>query len=284
MGGIEPATGSAWDICTAEHADYGHLTEVSVFRAKAAGSQQGRFQRECRLYEYLNLTSLLILTAVGAYVLAFLFRSQIYIRLLVVLGSVCYCAYYLTVGSEPLWDAFLGTALIALASFQGMVRLWLSRIPAILNSADRPVWRLMGDIEPGLFRQLSRAGKRIEIETTTILTQEGAAPDALWFLIEGELRLERRRQPSARLQGSGFVGEIAWLNRGSASATVIAEPGTKLIRWHVPTLRRTLRKNHRLELALEALIAHDMARKLANSSPIQIVADDGQATIPKAVT
>ena len=222
------------------------------------------------MYEYLNLTSLLIVTAVGTYVLAFLFRSQIYIRLLVVIGSICYCAYYLTVGSEPLWDAFLGTALIALASLQGMIRLWLSRLPVIVKRADRPVWRLMGDIEPGLFRQLNRAGSTIEIETTTILTREGMAPDGLWFLIAGELRLERRQQPPARLKGSGFVGEIAWLNRGGASATVIAEPGAKLICWHTPTLRRLLRKNHRLELALEALIAHDMARKLANSNPIQV--------------
>lgn len=223
---------------------------------------------------YLDPTSLLIMTAVGTYVMAFLFRNQIHIRLLVIIGSLCYCAYYFMAGPEPLWDAFIGSTMIAAASFQGMVRLWLSRVPAILPRADRPVWRLMGDIEPGLFRQLLKVGETRRIETTTILTQEGRAPDALWFLVEGELRLERRAQAPARLSGSGFVGEIAWLNHGAASATVIAEPGARLIRWHAPTLRRTLRKNHRLELALEALIAHDMARKLAKSSPITKICDD----------
>ncbi|MCC5987077.1 MAG: cyclic nucleotide-binding domain-containing protein [Pararhodobacter sp.] len=131
----------------------------------------------------------------------------------------------------------------------------------------------MGNIEPGLFRQLNQAGETIEIEASTILTQEGVAPDSLWFLIEGELRLERRGQAAVGLNGSGFVGELAWLNRGISSASVIAQPGARLIRWNVPELRRKLRRNHRLELAFEALIAHYMARKLARSGPIQAVRD-----------
>ena len=96
---------------------------------------------------HIDLTALLITVAVGTYVLGFLFRNQIYIRLLVFIGSIAYGAYYWIVGPEPLWDAIIGVGLIAAASLQGMVRLWWSRQPGMIPHDLRPVWERMGDIE-----------------------------------------------------------------------------------------------------------------------------------------
>ena len=56
--------------------------------------------------------------AVSTYVLGFLFCNQIYTWLLVVLGSGLCIAYYSVTGPTPLWDAIIGSSLIALAIAQ----------------------------------------------------------------------------------------------------------------------------------------------------------------------
>lgn len=73
------------------------------------------------MFDQLNPTSLLIVGAVATYVIGFLFRDQIYTRLLVGLGSGLYILYYMTVGDVPLWDAVIGSSLIALSSLQGVL-------------------------------------------------------------------------------------------------------------------------------------------------------------------
>ncbi|MEO1687945.1 MAG: hypothetical protein AAFU61_08580, partial [Pseudomonadota bacterium] len=43
--------------------------------------------------------------------------------------------------------------------------------------------------------------------------------------------------------------------------------GAEYVLWPRETLRRTIRANPRLETALDALVAHDMARKVAAAAP-----------------
>lgn len=224
-----------------------------------------------------SFATLLIVAAVGTYVAGFLFRDQVQIRALVVIGSILYCIYYAIAADEPLWDAFLGTVLIGLASFQGLVFILWSRTRAAAPRHLRHVLDVMGQIEPGLFRQLMRVAKHYTAEEPVVLVREGVAPDTLWFVASGALDLDREGQARVRFGGPCFVGEIAWLRGGTASATVTARPGAELVRWQRADLARAVRKSQRLELALDAVIAQDLAHKVARSTPL---ASGATAIIP----
>lgn len=224
-----------------------------------------------------NFTSLFIVGAVGTYILGFLFRSPVYIRLLVVLGSIFYACYYWIAVPTPLWDAIIGSLLIAVASGQGIVQLYWSRQPGSVRASNRDVFEVMPEMEPGLFNRLMTAGSRVTIETSTLLTREGARPEALWFLVSGQLSLERADHPSVLMTRPGFIGEVAWMLKDKASATVVAHPGAELVRWDHADLARATRKSQRLEMALEAAIAVDIAQKLSRSRPIEAISDPIQA-------
>ncbi|MEM1375665.1 MAG: cyclic nucleotide-binding domain-containing protein [Pseudomonadota bacterium] len=217
----------------------------------------------------LDLKALLIFGAVSTYVLGFLFRDQIYTRLLVVCGSLIYIFYYSIAGPTPLWDAIAGSALIALSSAQGVMRLWISRRAWSVPRGARHIYQRIGQIEPGLFRQLYRASEKLEAEGDIVLTRQGEPVEKLWYLVDGTMRIERCGQPSVEIRQSGFVGEIAWLTRGNATATVTAQGGAQVLSWPTKALRRATRKSVRLELALDSLIAQDLARKLSSSHPIE---------------
>lgn len=220
------------------------------------------------MFESLSLSSLLILGAVGTYVLGFLFRNPIYIRLLVVLGSVFYAWYYWVAGPEPLWDAIFGSALIAVASAQGVIQLAWSKSPSSVRKENRHIFQVMPGIEPGLFNRLMKFGEKLTVETPIVLTREETRPEALWFLVKGEVVLERNAQNPVSIGNAAFIGELAWMLNEAASATVVAQPGARLVRWNHDDLRKLVKRSQRLELALEAAIATDIARKLARSRPI----------------
>lgn len=227
------------------------------------------------MFEHLTLHTLLIVGAVGTYVVGFLFRDQIYTRILVVTGSILYIIYYLTVGDMPLWDAAIGSSLIALSSLQGVLVLWWSRSLWTLPKADRTLLQNLGDIEPGLLRQLVRAADKVETDTSIRLVQEGEAVQSLWYCISGGVLVERTGHNAVTILRPGFVGEIAWLTGGEASATVSSQPGSVLLCWRKEDLRKKVRRSARLEDALGSLIAKDLATKVAKSHPIAQSSEDG---------
>ena len=164
--------------------------------------------------------------------------------------------------------AILGALLIGMASLQGVIRLTWSRMPLAIPKDMEHIYSRIGNIEPGLFRALMKIGTVTKTKTPKILTREDLRPNALWFVVSGELILERDKSPAANLREGGFVGEIAWLRGGGASATVTLKTGAEVIEWRHVDLRRAARRSQRLELALDALIAQDLARKLAASTPL----------------
>lgn len=214
------------------------------------------------------MASYLIILATGAYVLGFLFRDELHTRVTIVIGSTMYIIYYAVVGPVPLWDAIIGSSLIVLASFQGIVRLYWSKLIWAVPKDALPIFENIGRIEPGLFRQLYRAADQITVTDALVLTQEHKPVGHLWYLVEGELSIDRAGQTPASVKKPGFVGEIAWLTKSTASATVKAQPGAILLHWPAESLKRATRKSNRLELALGSLVAQDLARKLSTSHPV----------------
>ncbi|MEL6957391.1 MAG: cyclic nucleotide-binding domain-containing protein [Pseudomonadota bacterium] len=221
------------------------------------------------MFEAIDSKSLLIIAAVGAYVLGFLFRDQIYTRLLVVIGSMNYIVYYWFAGPTPLWDAIIGSTLIAASSLQGLIMLCWSRMDIAVPSSARHIYSNIGNIEPGLFRRLIRSAETRVTDAPTTLVEQHKKPEHLWYIVRGQVLLKREGQPDVTVTRPGFIGEIAWMTSSPASATVIADKGVELLCWKHSDLRRAMRYSAKLELALEALIAQDIANKLAQSRPIE---------------
>ena len=217
-------------------------------------------------------SELIVVAAVACHVAGLLFRDQIVLRLLLLSGSAFYIVYYGVGAAEPLWTAMIGSGLIVLANLYGLAALLASRRPSIVPERQRGLRAAMGGMEPGLFTRLMRLGEELRAGGSVEMTREGLRPDALWFLASGRARLAKGGQV-AMLEGPCFVGEIGWLTGAPASADVDALPGAALVRWDRRVLRRTTRRYVRLENALDAAIAMDMARKVAAGRPARVAAD-----------
>ena len=62
-----------------------------------------------------------------------------------------------------------------------------------------------------------------------------------------------------------FVGEVAFILEGPATATTTAPAGVQLVEWDAEKLRKLGRKAPALGNALNALLTRDLANKLTDS-------------------
>ena len=64
-----------------------------------------------------------------------------------------------------------------------------------------------------------------------------------------------------------FLGEIAFLTGGPASATVTLSSDAECIVWNVDELHKLMKADAAIDIAIRGLFNHDLAAKVAGSMP-----------------
>lgn len=218
-------------------------------------------------------TGYLVHIAMLGYVAGLLFKDQVVLRLLVMVGTVFYIAYYYFHPAEPLWGAIYASLMIIIANFIGLMRLIYSRLPVAIRPEHEAIRKALPGLEPGEFRTLMRYGTLERTDSDVVLTKENVPLTELFFIIEGAPIGEKDDIPF-KIQSGEFVGEVAFMLDDAASATVVLPGGGLFMRWDTPKLRRLINDRPQLARAFEALIGRDMARKVAGSIRIELVQRD----------
>ena len=211
--------------------------------------------------------SLLIHFATLGYVLGFLFKEQLVLRMLVLFSTIIYIIYYYYFPAQPLWAAIMGSSLIMLANIIGTISLLYDRLPITIDSDHMTIYNSLHGVEPGEFRRLIKAAK-ININSTDIMiTKENKPPTHLYYLVKGKGISDKNGQSFTIPEGR-FVGEISFILGGDASASVKLEKGSQYLSWEKSVLIKLLEKKPNLQQVFEAYIARDMATKLASSQSL----------------
>lgn len=128
----------------------------------------------------------------------------------------------------------------------------------------KTLFDLLADLAPGQFRQLLKVSRQDSATSPTAITRENKQLDDLYFILDGNLSIEKggQRAPS---ESRTFIGEIAFLLSRPATATVILEPGSVYFVWNANALHRLLRAKPALNNALSAVMNKKLAQKVANA-------------------
>lgn len=217
---------------------------------------------------FLASVKLLAILAVLFQLLGLMTRKELRLRLLLLLGTFFYIAYYMTVGPAPLWEAVMASTLLALANVYALCFVLLDRSTLWMGAERRALLRHFPTLNPGQFRRIVRHAKWHVVEEDRTICRQGEVPDGLVLLLEGEAVLQRNEK-TARLGPVRFIGEMSFLrgdDRG-ANATVILRPGSRYVMWDRAQLRRQMNTNKPLENALLAMFNADLLEKLDRSWP-----------------
>ena len=214
------------------------------------------------MFEEWSPTALLVHAAALTYVIGFLIRDQLTLRLLLQLGSLFYIAYYYFEPAVPLWDAIAWTTVMFAANAWTIWRIMSDRREGVFLEEDLVIFGAIPRISPGDFRRLMALGRKDVAHVNIALTHEEKTPRNLWFLISGTAALEKNGECRV-IAAPAFVGEVAFLLERPASATVTLSAGGRYVRWPVDELRAYLDKQGELKAALEGAFNRDLALKLA---------------------
>lgn len=198
------------------------------------------------------------------YLVCFLFRNQILLRCFAIAGDMAYTAYFYGVNEQPLWNAmFWSSTNIVINSIMIMVLMNEHRHGKLADN-DLKLYRSLNSLTPGEFRKLSALGKWKTAAEVTLLTTEGEALDRLYYVLEGEVNMEKSGR-RIEVKSELFIGEIAFLLNKPATATVKLKPGALYVEWSHAVLRKAFEKQAGLKHALGALLSTDLAGKVARS-------------------
>lgn len=208
--------------------------------------------------------NMLILAGAGLQTSAMLFRNQIILRTMFIVGGGCYVTYYVYAMPEPLWEAAAASIAMATSTAIGLIALLVGRSKAIIPKDLIGLYQQMGNIQPGEFRLLLKYGCRRQVHEREALTVQDEALQNLYFIESGEIEAHKNGHVFALPSGI-FIGEIAFMTGAPASATIYISAGSEIIEWDSALLRKASKRKDKLRLALDARLAQDLAGKVANA-------------------
>jgi Popeye protein conserved region len=198
------------------------------------------------------------------YLICFLFRNQIHLRIFAMLGDVVYTAYYFGVTGHPLWEAMIWSTLNMTVNAVMIGVLLNDKRETKLGDNELKLYRNLTSLSPGEFRKLVGLGKWSVASQTETLTHEGQILDKLFYVLEGGLDIIKSGR-AIQVNPGLFIGEIGYLLRKPATATVSVKPGTIYIAWPHVELSKAFEKHESLKHALGALLSSDLAEKVART-------------------
>jgi hypothetical protein len=130
---------------------------------------------------------------------------------------------------------------------------------------------LLGTVMPGLpgraARQLLGLAEWRDVEAGAELIREGQPVDSLVFVSDGAARILRGGVLVAICSRGDFLGEMSFIQGGSATATVVAERPMRVAHFNRERLRALVSRQKDLRHALEASFNRNLIGKLMRSSP-----------------
>ena len=209
------------------------------------------------------MLSLDILVHIGAFLflLAYLVRDQILLRGLIILGTVFYIVYYFFM-ETPLWSALLWNSSFVVINLIMIGVIYSDRASFVMSEREKKLYQVFNTLSPGEFKKLLKIADWFDGSSEEQITTEGEVPARLYFIIDGEALISRDDK-KIFVGPSVFIGELAYLIRKPATATVKLTDKVVGISWKTSSLIKLLASNPQMKIAFDGLLNQDLAAKLA---------------------
>ena len=210
--------------------------------------------------------SWLIYLGAALLLIAYGIRDELKLRVMIVVSTFIYIAYYYVVGGGPLWEAIVTSALMVGMNLWVLAQIVLERTTLRMNDDEKRLFDAFETLSPGQFRRVARLAQwrtASDPEGTT-LTLEAEPSSVLVFVFDGIVSVEKNGR-QFRLPEGNFLGEVAYVLNRKITTTSVAPQGLRYVEWDAEQLRALSLKHPALGNALNALLTRDLAKKLKES-------------------
>ena len=132
------------------------------------------------------------------------------------------------------------------------------------SEEDFAFFRALPELGESDLEELMEIASVEDLPPRTELVTDGGSLEYLYFVLEGEMLLEKNGR-IRRLAPMIFVGELSFVLDESATATVTLDKGGRCISWPIAELRNLIERNSNISAAFDTAFKQDLARKVALS-------------------
>lgn len=210
--------------------------------------------------------SWLIYIGAALLLLAYAIRDELKLRVMIVVSTLVYIAYYYLVDAGPLWEAVITSLLMVGVNLWVLGQILLERTTLRLSEDEKALFDAFETLTPGQFRRVLKIAQwhRADDPEGTLLTREAEPSNGLFYIFDGIVAIEKHGR-AFRLPEGNFVGEVGYILNRKTTTTSVAPEGVRYVEWDADALRALSRKHPNLGNALNALLTRDLAKKLATS-------------------
>ena len=202
-------------------------------------------------------------------ILSMMMRNMNLLRLFAIMAGSISVVYYVTLGDmvSMFWEGMF--TLVNLAQF--LILKIENRRGKFSEEEAMFIATCLPNVERAHARKLVRLGAWTEVQDDIILIQQDTCPANLKFIVDGSADVYRDGRVIGKVGPGDFLGEMSYLTKKDATASVITTEAVRYLAFERNRLREHLDKNHEVRHALESSFNRNLVDKLvksnANSNP-----------------
>tara|TARA_Y100000031_G_scaffold132015_1_gene152755 strand:- start:238 stop:942 length:705 start_codon:yes stop_codon:yes gene_type:complete len=211
-----------------------------------------------------NIYVILFNTANMIFLLAFMAKKIVWLRLLTITGMMVSIPYYLYFLEAPMWNNIFWVNTYALINLVMLFIIYLESRPVKLSDLEQKIYDLtFKSLEPRVFKKLIDHGSLEELQPEVVLVNRDSELDSLMLVVEGEAEVVLKYGEHLIIPTGGFIGEQSYITGGKTSADVTSgKEATMILRWNSEVLRKYLVGKETLKDNLDLIFTADLIHKL----------------------
>jgi len=211
-----------------------------------------------------DILVILFNTANIFFVLAFMAKKIVWLRLLTITGMMVSIPYYLYFQEAPLWNNIFWVCIYALINLVMLFIIYLESRPIKLSDLEQNIYNMtFKSLEPRVFKKLIDHGSLEEFHPEVVLVTRDSELDSLMYVVEGEAEVVLKHGEHLIIPTGGFIGEQSYITGEKTSADVkTGKEAAKIIRWNSEALRKHLAGKEALKDNLDLIFTADLIHKL----------------------
>jgi len=211
-----------------------------------------------------NIFVILFNTANIFFLLAFMAKKIVWLRLLTITGMMVSIPYYLYFHEAPMWNNIFWVCIYALINLVMLFIIYLESRPIELSDLEQNIYNMtFKSLEPRVFKKLIDHGSLEEFHPEVVLVTRDSELDSLMYVVEGEAEVVLKHGEQLIIPTGGFIGEQSYITGEKTSADVkTGKEAAKIIRWNSEALRKHLAGKEVLKDSLDLIFTADLIHKL----------------------
>ncbi len=199
--------------------------------------------------------------------LSFIMRDMLMLRSVALVSAAVGIYYNYAIPAGPLWLVIFWLSVFALIHVYRIVELTRERREVHFTDEELELHQtIFQNFSPVEFMKMLRLAEWRRADAGAVLAEEGSPQPELLLLYNGEVTITRAGQEIARGRDGTLIGEMTFIKGGDATATVTTLRQTRYLVWSQGELRRLLRRNPTMDVAMQSVFNVDLVRKLTGQA------------------